>query len=135
MFGSLVGSFASIASVWLTQHYQKTREKAQAELRRRETLYGEFVTEAARLTVDAFDHSLEHAEKLTTLYALLGRIHLVASDPVYQAAKKSCNYIVDIYSKENLTMEQIYAQLRVSDHPLGEFATACRVELDEYVHH
>jgi hypothetical protein len=135
VFASLVGSSASIATAWLTQHYQKIRERAQAELRRRETLYGEFITEAARLSVDAFNHSLEHTETLSNLYGLLGRIHLVASDPVYHTAKKSCDYIVDLYSKANLSIEQIYEQLRESDHPLGAFAAACRVELDEYVHH
>ena len=134
VFASAVGSSASIAAAWVTQHYQKIRERARAELRRRETLYGEFITEASRLTADAFDHSLEHPETLSRLYALLGRIHLVASDPVYQAAKKCCAYVVDLYSKANLSIEQIYEQLQVSDHPLGAFAAACRVELDEYVH-
>ena len=133
VFASLVGSYASIATAWVTQHYQKIREQARSELRRRETLYGEFITETARVTSDAFEHSLEHPETLSTLYALLGRIHLVASDPVYQAAKKCCSYIVDLYSKPNLSIEQIYEQLRASDHPLA-FAAACRVELDEYVH-
>ena len=66
----------------MTQRNQKIRERAQSELRRRETLYGEFISEVARLTADAFDHSLERHETLANVYGILGRMHLVASAPV-----------------------------------------------------
>jgi hypothetical protein len=133
VFASAVGSSASIAAAWVTQHYQKIRERARAELRRRELLYGEFITEAARLTSSACDHSLERRETLGKLYALLGRIHLVASDPVHHAAKECCRYVVELYSKPNLSIDEIYEQLRASDHPLAAFAVACHMELDQYV--
>jgi hypothetical protein len=133
VLGSLVGSFASIATAWLTQHYQRIREQARTELRRRETLYGEFITETARVTSDAFEHSLEHPESLSTLFALLARIHLVATDSVYMAAQNCCNYVVDLYAKPNLRIDQIYERLQKQDHPLRTFAAACRTELDQYV--
>ena len=55
VLGSLAGASASIATTWMTQRSQKIRERAQSELRRRETLYGEFITEVSRLTGDAFE--------------------------------------------------------------------------------
>jgi hypothetical protein len=63
----------------------------------------------------------------------MGRMHLVASAPVMKAAEECCRYIVDLYSKPNMTMEQIYPKLRESAHPLRAFGAACRVELDQYV--
>jgi len=62
VLGSLAGAAASIATTWMTQRSQKIREQAQSELRRRETLYGEFITEVSRLTGDAFEHSLERPQ-------------------------------------------------------------------------
>ena len=133
MLGSLAGASASIATTWMTQRSQKIRERAQSELRRRETLYGEFISEVSRLTADAFDHSLEHPENLANVYGILGRMHLVASAPVMKAAGECCRYLVDLYSK-NMTSEQISATLRdTSAHPLTAFGAACRVELDQYV--
>jgi hypothetical protein len=133
VLGSLAGASASIATTWMTQRSQKIRERAQSELRRRETLYGEFISEVARLTTDAFDHSLERPETLANVYGILGRMHLVASAPVIKAAQECCRQLVDLYSQPNKTVEQISTALRESKHPLLVFGIACRVELDQYV--
>ena len=135
VLGSLAGASASIATTWMTQHSQKIREQAQAELRRRETLYSEFITEVSRVTADAFEHSLERPEILVNVYAIAGRIHLIASTPVMNAADQCCSYIVDLYSKPNKTVEQIRTALQVLDHPLRAFEATCRAELDQYVVH
>ncbi len=65
----------------MAQRNQLVRERAKSELRRRETLYGEFISEVSRLTADAFEHSLERPDTLVTVYAIAGRIHLLASVP------------------------------------------------------
>jgi hypothetical protein len=133
VLGSLAGASDSIATTWMTERSHKIRERAQSELHRRETLYGEFISEVSRLTADAFDHSLERPETLAIVYGLLGRMHLVASAPVMKAAEECCRYLVDLYSK-NMTQEQIVTTLReTSAHPLTAFGSACRLELDEYV--
>ena len=133
MLGSVAGASASIATTWMTQHSQKIREQAQAELRRRETLYSEFITEVSRLTADAFEHSLECHEILVNAYAIAGRIHRVASAPVMNAADQCCSYIVDLYSSPNKTVEQTRTALQVLDHPLRAFETTCRAELEQCV--
>ena len=133
VLGSLAGASASIATTWITQRNQLIRERTKAELRRRETLYGEFITETARLTADAFDHSLDRPETLTSVYAIMCRIRLVASAPVVEAAQECCHHIVKMYSEPNLTMDQVYDRLREAKHPLRDFAAACRAELDHYV--
>src|SRR6267378_7853856 len=96
VLGSVAGASASIVTAWITQRNQKDRERAHAELRRRETLYGEFINEVSRLTADAFEHSLEHPNSLVNAYAIAGRIHLMASVPVMKAAEECCRYIVDL---------------------------------------
>ena len=133
VLGSLAGASASISTTWMTQRNQRIRERARAELRRRETLYADFITETARLTADAFDHSLDRPETLSNVYAILGRIRLVGSDTVVEAAEECCQFVVDLYSKPNFTVEQIRDWLKSGSHPLRYFAAACRAELDHYV--
>jgi hypothetical protein len=64
------------------------------------------------------------------LYASLSCIRLLSSQPVLAAAEECCGQIVDLYSKPNLSMEQIRATFEV-DHfdPLRDFSAACRAEL------
>jgi hypothetical protein len=133
VLGSTAGASASIATTWMTHRNQRLRERAKGELLRRETLYGEFITETARLTADAFDHSLERPETLANVYALLGRIRLIASVNVVKAAEECCHYVIDTYSRPNLTTDQIYDWFRAARHPLTDFAAACRAELDRFV--
>lgn len=133
VLGSMAGASASIFTTWMTLHSQTLREQSQAELRRRETLYSEFISEGFRLTADAFEHSLEHADALVNLYSILGRIRLVASPPVIAAGEDCCRFLIDLYVHKNLTLEEIPATIRDSDHPLNCFSTACRQELDRFV--
>jgi len=135
VLGSLAGASASIATTWMTQRNQMIRERSQAELRRRETLYGEFINEVSRVTADAFEHSLEHSNSMVNAYAIAGRIHLVASAPVMIAAEECCRYVVDLYSRPKMTIEQIRNTLQMSEHPLRAFEDACRAELEQYVVH
>src|SRR6266853_241223 len=132
VLGSLAGASASIATTWMTQRNQLIRDRTKAELSRRELLYGEFITETARLTADAFDHSLERPETLTHVYAIMCRIRLTATVQVIQAAQECCRHLVYLYSQPNLTRDQIYDRLREAKHPLRDFAAACRAELEQY---
>ena len=111
VLGSLAGASASIVTTWMTQRNQKDRERSQAELRRRETLYGEFIIEISHLTADAFEHSLERPDVLVNVYAIAGRIHLVASAPVMKTVSECCRYVVDLYSRPNMTIRQIRTAL------------------------
>ncbi len=132
LLGSLVGAAASIGTTWMTQRTQTLRAQVEEKLRTRESLYGEFITEASRLTVEALSHSLEQPEALVALYGILGRIRLVAADQVLAAAEASCRQIVDLYSKPNMTVEQIRVAFeRDWRDPIKDFSTVCRKELVE----
>jgi hypothetical protein len=128
--GSLVGFGASIATTLITQSTQTRREITTARLRERESLYGEFITEASRLVVDALDHSLEHPATFVKLYGILGRIRLVCGETTLAEAEVCCRRIVDLYLKPNMTAEEVRTQLEAHEFdPLKAFSSACRAEL------
>ena len=99
VLGAVSGASAAIATTWITQKSQTIRERAKSETRKRETLYGDFITEASQRLADAFDHSLDKPDTLVKLYAILGRIRLMSSDVVLTAAEECCDRVVDLYAK------------------------------------
>ena len=130
VLGSLVGGSASVATAWITQKTVSKRELTQLEMRKRETLYGEFIAECAKLLMDAFTHTLEAPEKLLPLYAMLNRIRLSASQPVLAQAEHLLSRITDQYFSRNLTIEEILDLARSEGaDPLKSFGEACRLEL------
>ena len=128
--GSIVGAVVSGFIAWNTQRMQTVRELTQQRLRERQSLYGEFITEASRLVVDAVSHSLETPEKLVILYGILGASGLYPAGKVLAEAEKFLRQIVDLYESPNLTLEQVRATLDSEDFdPLKAFSSACRAEL------
>ncbi len=130
--GSVVGATSTIVTNWIMQRSQTLRAQREQALRNRESLYGEFITEASRLTVEALSHSLEQPETLVKLYGILSRIRLLSTEPVLAAAEACCRQIIDLYSKPNMTIHQIrLAFERDRIDPIKNFSSVCRVELLE----
>ena len=128
--GSLVGAGASIVTTLITQRTQTRLESKAETLRERDSLYGEFITEASRLVVDALAHSLERPEAFVTLYGILGRIRLVCGEKILAEAEACCRGIVELYMKPNMNVEQVRAAFEANEFdPLKEFSSACRAEL------
>ena len=132
LLGSLAGAAASIASNWLTLRSQFVREHAIEERRRRQLLYEEFIKEASNSIIDSLSQPLDRPEKFVKLYANLSCIRLHSSTSVLAAAEKCCRQIVELYSKPNMTIEEIRASFD-EDHfdPLREFSATCRTELHQ----
>ena len=130
VLGSLVGGSATVATAWITQKTLNRRELIQTEIRKRETLYGEFIGECAKLLVDAFTHTLDQPEKLLPIYAQINRIRLCASQPVLIEAERVLRRITEQYFLRNLTVEELTRLARSEDaDPLKEFGEACRAEI------
>lgn len=128
--GSLVGASATIVTTWITHRAQRVHAERDAELRRHEDLYVEFITESSRLAIDALSHSLEGPDTFVKLYGILGRIRLVASDHVLAAAETCARQLVDLYARPNLTVEEIRMAIeRDRLDPIRDFSVACREEL------
>jgi hypothetical protein len=128
--GSMVGAFSSIFSTWMTQIHQDRRDLLEKQIARREALYSEFISETARVLIDATEHNLTDAENLIPAYALLSRIRLISSPRVLAAAEEVVKAIVETYARPNLTPEKIPQAMAVSGgDPLKEFSAVCRAEL------
>jgi hypothetical protein len=129
--GTVVGVGATVAIAWINQKTLNRRELLREEIRSREALYGEFITECARLLVDAFQHSLEKPEMLLHAYALLNRVRLCASPEVLAAGERLLIRITDQYFSSNLTAHDLMALARSKrPDPLQEFGECCRAELN-----
>ena len=130
VLGSLVGGSATVATAWITQKTANKRDLIQTEVRKRETLYGEFIGECAKLLFDAFGHTLEKPETLLSLYALINRIRLSASAAVLVEAEHLLGRITEQYFSKNLTVDEMRELARVQGaDPLKAFGEACRAEL------
>jgi hypothetical protein len=132
VMGSLVGAFTSFVTTYANQRAQYRRDFLSKQFAQRETLYSEFINEAARLQVDSLEHQLEKSSTLVAIYALENRIRLNASQEVVQAAANTIQQIVESYRRPTMTEEEISrgAYLEISD-PVKEFGEACRKELKQ----
>src|SRR5437868_8887965 len=98
VLGSAVGGSVTFATAWITQKTQSRRQLVRAEIRKRESLYGEFIAECSKLLIDALDHTLDNPDKLLLTYALQkNRIRLTSSDAVVAAADQTLHSILKQY--------------------------------------
>lgn len=135
--GSIIGLSASVATSWVSQRTQSRRQAIGAEIKKREALYAEFITECSRLAIDALDHSLENPDKILNLYALQNRIRLCASENVVAATEQVIAWIGQQYMKENLAPGELRQLVLTAFHdpqkrndPLKPFSETCRHELE-----
>jgi hypothetical protein len=76
------------------------------------------------------DHKLDDPERLYSLYAVLNRIRLVASDEVLAAADRTATQIIERFFRPNVSFEEMQQLvLTRPNDPLKEFSEVCRVEL------
>ena len=136
IMGSLVGASTSVVTTYLSQRSQSRRDFLNKQVSQRETLYCEFINEAARLFAESLQHQFERTESLINIYALLNRIRLNSSEEVVRAAMTTIDDIVASYNRPNLTAEQLRAFTPEELHsradksdPLRKFGEACRKEL------
>jgi len=130
VLGSLVGGSATMVTAWITQRTSTRRELISEELRKRETLYGEFISECSRLAIDSLAHGIEKPEQIWSAYASLNRIRLSASAAVLAQAEAVLKRIAEQYFSPNVSLEEFRViALSQEGDPLKSFGEACRTEL------
>ena len=128
--GSVCGGTASFATAWLTQKTRARRDGIRAELRKREALYGEFIDECSKHIMDSLDRNLDKPERLLSIYALLNRIRLCASDAVLGQALEVVKFIMEQYFAPNVSVDEFHERVQdAGSDPLKAFSEACRREL------
>jgi len=130
IFGSLSGGSASVATTWLAHNRRSQREARLAEVAKREALYGEFINECSIRIMDSLERNLDKPETLLSIYALLNRIRLCASDAVLTQAVELVRFIVEQYFSPNVSIEEFHQRVH-NGHidPLKAFSEVCRREL------
>jgi hypothetical protein len=131
VFGSLTGGLATVATTWVTQRTHSKRELVRAEITKRETLYGEFISECSRLFMDSLVHVMDDPQAMLPVYAMLNRIRVSASKPVLAEAETILRRIANQYFAPNLSLEDLRALVDSGGDgdPLKSFGDACRAEL------
>ena len=132
--GTFVGGLASLASTWMGERSRHKRDLLQREIARRETTYSEFIERASKLYVASATHRIDDDDAevpgVVSLYAVLSRIQLFASDQVIMEAVKVIDRIVRQYGDDNLSAEQLrMSTVEKRDDPLKAFSIICRSEL------
>ena len=128
--GSLVGGGATVATAWLTQKTLSKREIMGAEIRGREALYGDFIHECSKQVIASFERTLDDPQTLSSVYELINRIRLCASDAVLAEAEHVLQSLMEQYFAPNLSVQEVRALAKsASADPLKAFGEACRAEL------
>jgi hypothetical protein len=128
--GSLCGGTASLATAWVTHKTRGKREAVRSELNKRETLYGEFINECSKRVIDSLERNLDKPDRLLSIYALLNRIRLCASDAVLTQAVGLVKFIMEQYFAPNVSVEEFHDRMHNGGiDPLKAFSEACRREL------
>jgi hypothetical protein len=99
--GSASGILASIVTGWVTQRRRDRARITSRTISQREELYKSFIEEASRLYADALVSDKSEISKLVDLFALVGRMKILSSDAVIEAAEKAGRLIVDTYLSPN----------------------------------
>jgi hypothetical protein len=129
--GSSVGAITTFATTWLVQNNQLQSARQGAQRAKRETLYADFIGEAAKRLTDSLSHQVETPEVLVILAAFIGQMRLFSSPEVVSAAEQVGRAIVDSYMAPNRSLKELRDAFMDNGRldPLGQFADVCRKEL------
>lgn len=128
--GTAIGALSSLGSTWMSTQAQARVARLAAERAKREDIYGRFMDELARLFAGALNTEGVDYERLTSAYALNGRIALYASDPVNESAEKAMRYIVDLALGPKRSPEEMRVMMDQREaNVIRAFADRCRAEL------
>ena len=129
--GAIVGGLTSFATSWFTQAMQIRNAERKAERGKREALYNDFIVETERIFADAVSHNTEDPANMMPLYALVGRMRLVSSRAVIDAAMRIVDHVLETYLGPNRTLREMRDLAREGGiNILTEFSEACREDLD-----
>src|SRR4029450_7286759 len=126
--GSASGTLATVLASLFTQRRKDRALRRSQAMSQRQELYKSFVEEASRLHADALVNEASDTSKLVNLYALIGRMRILSSDDVIEAAEKVGHLVIETYLSPNKTLLDLPELLERMD-PLRRFSEACRREL------
>ena len=130
--GAAVCGLTRALANWLSHRGQLRAQWILHEKTRRQTLYGDFIEEAAKCYIDALQHDEADVPGLVGLYAKLSSMRAVSSKAVVQRADDVVRKILDTYLEPDKNFVEL--RQRVIDGTidlLKSFSAVCRDEFDE----
>ena len=129
LLGAIIGGLTSFMTSWVTQNVQARNQRLATESARRQDLYGAFMEELATLYAAALRAEAMNYGDLVKVFALNGRITLMATPPVFECAERAVKFLVDLYLGPVRTPQEVRAMMdNESVDIIGEFAKRCREE-------
>jgi hypothetical protein len=130
LLGAIIGGGLSVLASWLAQRVQSKSQWLVQEIKQRQHLYNAFIEAAACAFADALQASEPDTASLAKLYAEIGRMRLVSTEPVIRQANAIAHTILDAYADTNRTKGEVRDLLaRDSIDLFADFSDACRLEL------
>ncbi len=128
--GTAIGATSSLFSTWMTTQAQARAARLAAERAKREEIYGRFMEELAQLYASALNEVGVDYQRLTSAFALKGRIALYASPSVERASHDALRFVVDLALGPQRGPEEMRAMMDEREaNVIDRFAQACREEL------
>jgi hypothetical protein len=129
--GSTIGALSSFATTWLVQTSQIRSQHRGTEHTKRETLYANFIAEAAKRMTDAMSHQAETPDVLMIMVASIGQMRLFSSTDVVAAAEQLERVVVESYIAPNRSLKELHDAVMDGEKldAIAQFADACRKEL------
>ncbi len=129
--GSAIGGMTSFASAWLNRARQDRATRLSQDKARRQKLYMLFIDEASKLYADALVHDQAEISALVSVYALIGRMHVLSSPVIIESAEAVVRTIVDTYFSPNKTFPELRAMMgSPAVDPLRSFSEQAREDLN-----
>jgi hypothetical protein len=130
--GAAVGGLTSGIANWLNHRSEVRAQWILHEKTRRQTLYRDFIEEAAKCYIDALQHDEADIPSLVGVYAKLSSMRALSSKPVVHCAEDVVRKILDTY----LEPDKSFVELREmaidgTIDLLRGFSQACHDEFEE----
>jgi hypothetical protein len=126
--GTVLGGLVCAGAIYLGQCRQLRVSRVMGDLDRREDIYARFVEQASEMWLDAFETPHDPGN-LIGLAIIAGRIRLVSTRPVLDAAEAVVSFLIETSQRPPADLRQMVAKTpQQFIAPMTAFTAACRVE-------
>jgi hypothetical protein len=130
--GAAVGGLTSGVAAWLNHRSQVRTEWILHEKSRRQSLYRDFIEEAAKCYIDALQHDEADIPGLVGLYAKVSSMRALSSKTVLHRAEEVVRKILDTYLEPDKSFVELREMtINGTIDLLRGFSDACRDEFEE----
>jgi len=135
LLGATVGGAATLLGAIYTQRRQDRIQLIAAEIKKRESVYAEFVMSASNFLLKAYTHDdIQLGGDEQHMVGLLKRMRLFAPANVVDGAEAVLRAIVEISLKRSIELRQLAKDTlskQLGPDPLLLFSSICRADLKD----